>query len=208
MTFKTDWLRHHTYLYLENSSWIPFEAAEFLPVFLCISGLFLSQNLELCHIVWLQLQFSRSKLPLERRYVSSASQVRRFDACTLMFSSFMFWVMSVCAVYKVTHLVVMIKLTKRSHPHSHEQFSFWLQVIHLFKHPATTQPTNFSDSISLKKSLNWTWFIPFDVTKLPSFKTNVTALISLRDLVHRFSWWSSSCKLSNRDSFYPSRRGQ
>jgi hypothetical protein len=45
----------------------------------------------------------------------------------------------------------------------------------------------YLDSISLKKSLNWRWFIlHFDVTNLKSFETTVTTLIISRDFTQIF----------------------
>lgn len=80
--------------------------------------------------------------------------------------------------------------------HFQKQFCSCLHAIHTFKHPATTQPTNFctmesilySAFILLKVSLNSQWFIPFDLMKLTSYETNVKTFIIWRDFTHTFPW--------------------
>jgi hypothetical protein len=73
-------------------------------------------------------------------------------------------------------------------------FSLLLHVIHEFQHPTPIQPTNFiqqrtfmySDSISLKKYLNWRHNIPCVLLNLTHFQTTIRTL--LWAFAHRFSW--------------------
>jgi hypothetical protein len=51
-----------------KQDWILVQEAEFLRLILNISGLFVSQNWEVCHIVWSELQFPQLKLSLQRCY--------------------------------------------------------------------------------------------------------------------------------------------
>jgi len=61
------------------------------------------------------------------------SLIRWFAPCRFMYSSFIYWVMSL-------HLVLITKLRKMFPFHFHQQFSFWLQVRQALKQLATTQP--------------------------------------------------------------------